>query len=91
MAATSGIATLGRLGDVPEQPARIKPAIDVTAKRVSREHRMKTVPYRVIGELDAHTQPLLYVAIPANCGRFAWCSPVHKTAAATGQGHNPLK
>jgi hypothetical protein len=48
MAATSGIATLGRLGDEPEQPARIAAAIDVTAKRVSREHRMKTLPYREI-------------------------------------------
>jgi hypothetical protein len=48
MAATSGIATLGRLGDVLEQPAKNAAAIDEMASRVLREHRMKNVPNREI-------------------------------------------
>jgi hypothetical protein len=66
MAATSGIATLGRLGDALEQPATIAAAINETAKRVVREHRMKKMCLTArSGGLDAHHRPSLYASIPA--------------------------
>jgi hypothetical protein len=93
MAPTSGIATLGRLGDVLEQPAKSAAASEKTARRVSREHRMKNVPNREIRWFRrTHSAASLCFdsgQLRTICGRFAWCPSVHKTAAATEQGQNP--
>jgi hypothetical protein len=89
MAATSGIATLGRLGDVLEQPATIAAAINETAERVLREHRMKNVPSREIW--FGRTPSAVSLCFDSghfqtNSGRLARRSPPHKSPAATEQG-----
>jgi hypothetical protein len=90
MAATSGMATLGRLGVVLEQPAKIAAAINGTAKRLSREHRMKNVPNRKI-RWFGRTPSAVSLCFESghfrtNSGRLARRLPVHKSPAATEQG-----